>query len=224
MVQADCPSCCSRCRARKASASSTRSCPRSARTGVRAASLTGLVLPGPDGAWRGRRCPGPGVVPRWGVRQSVEEWMMSWGCTSPHRRASASSTRSCPRSAPRWRWAAADCPSCCSRCRAARRLRRRPVRVHVVPALALVQLARPGLPGPSLASGRRPVRVHVSRTGVHGGLPRLVLSARGTWGLAGGSVHIHVVPNARVHASGLPVWFCHVPGSMVLVIDPFVST
>ena len=45
-------------------------------------------------------------------------WMMSWGCTSPHRRASASSTRSCPRSAPRWRWCKRPAQSCCSRCRA----------------------------------------------------------------------------------------------------------
>ena len=43
-------------------------------------------------------------------------WMMSWGCTSPHRRASASSTRSCPRSALHWRWCKRTVPSCCSRC------------------------------------------------------------------------------------------------------------
>ena len=43
-------------------------------------------------------------------------WMMSWGCTSPHRRASVTWTRSCPRSTQGMPACRRPARSCCSRC------------------------------------------------------------------------------------------------------------
>ena len=51
-------------------------------------------------------------------RSLRRSWRMSWGCTSPHHRASASSNRSYPRSIPHWRSCTPPGPSRCSTCQA----------------------------------------------------------------------------------------------------------
>ena len=139
------PSCCSRCPSRRGSASSTRSCPRSI------PHWRSCSLPARTGLARSRWSMSWVPVPR--ARSSSplgclgspwRSWMMSWGCTSPHRRASASSTRSCPRSARGCRWCRRTVPSCCSRCPSRRGSGRRSVRVHVVPN---ARVHAPGLPG-----------------------------------------------------------------------------
>ena len=111
------PSCCSRCPSRRGSASSTRSCPRSI------PHWRSCSLPARTGSARSpvsiesdSMHPARSSSPLGCLGSPWRSWMMSWGCTSPHRRASASSTRSCQRSALHWRWCKRTVPSCCSRC------------------------------------------------------------------------------------------------------------